>query len=109
MGHSAGPQIGLAGHIFSSRISHLFCLIPNTTFLHLTEQQRSAVVPPHPSPPKISSRAGGEKHGAGAWTRELMVRGKKLTDGPSLHRELLGFLFNLFSLIPRKPFLSKMQ
>lgn len=67
----------------------------------------------HPSPPKSSNHAGGEERGAGGWTRELMVRGKKLAstrvDGPSLDGVLLGFLFNLFSLLPRKHFFTKMQ
>lgn len=67
-----------------------------------------------PTPPrKISSCAGGEEHGAGGWTRELMVHGKKLAsalvDGPSLDGALLGFLFKFFSLLPRKHFFTKMQ
>lgn len=67
----------------------------------------------HPSPPKSSNHAGGEEHGAGGWTRELMVCGKKLAsarvDGLSLDGALFSFLFNLFRLLRRKHFFTKMQ
>lgn len=47
MGYSAGPQIGLADLIFSNSVSHLFCLIPTTSFFAFdrTAEKRSGATP----------------------------------------------------------------
>lgn len=45
MKFSAKSQIALAGLISSNDISDLFCLTPNISSLHPTEQQRTVEVP----------------------------------------------------------------
>lgn len=108
MGYSAGPQIGLADLIFSNSVSHLFCLIPTTSFFAFdrTAEKRSGATLHLPKLAAVQQSAGG-------WTRELMAHGKKLpsalADGPSLNGALLSFLFKFFSLLPRKHFFTKMQ